>query len=59
MGCGAGEADLQRLDVVPVLESAAIHSRVIRQRAALIYEAGLVLRLILFRVLTPLQQRLL
>ena len=58
MGCDAWEADLQRLDVVAVLELAAIDDRVIRQRAALIYEAGLVLCLILLRVLVPLQWRL-
>lgn len=49
-------AHLQGLDVVSVLEFAAIDCGVIGQRTALVYEAGLVLRLILLCVLVALQQ---
>ena len=49
-------AHLQGLDVVSVLEFAAIDCGVVGQRAALIYEAGLVLCLILLCVLVALQQ---
>ena len=52
-GC---EADLQGLDVVSVLELAAIHVRIVGQRAALVYEAGLMLCFILLCMLLPLQK---
>ena len=50
------KADLQGLDVVSVLELAAIHIWVVGQRAALVYEAGLMLGFILLCMLLPLQK---
>jgi hypothetical protein len=49
-------AHLQGLDVVSVLEFAAIDCGVIGQGAAFIYEAGFMLGLILLCVLIALQQ---